>query len=269
VYVPCTVSSITLSATPGSAYEFIRFVIDSTIESIDKSTVVPISGDMSVVAEFEPASTPPAGNKDYLIKATSDEGSTIAPNGEVSVPGGENITFFFSAKSGHWIAAVYVDNVAISSEELASGKHTFFDVMSNHTISVVSKLGNGPIGEGDAPMGGGEGSDIGNSNGEWAVLNLICAILAIFTGIIAVIGGRNRFRKDDDEKKSRTALILRILTLAIGIISVIIFFLTEDWSLPVTPMDSWTLLMFILFLATLILAMSSFRFDRTPEDEGT
>ena len=85
---------------------------------------------------------------------------------------------------------------------------------------------------------------------------------------IAVVGGRDRFKKDDLEKRSKSALTLRALALVIGIVSVIIFFLTENWRLPVVAIGEWTILMFILFIATLIIAFASFRLDDNPGDKS-
>lgn len=198
----------------------------------------------------------------YTIVATADGGSSITPSGTVSVSHGDDRTFVFSAQTGHYIAAVYADSVAISPEDLASGSYAFTNVVSNHTIRVVSKVSNtGGTGAGD--YGGSE--DNGGRGGKWAVLNLICAVLAAVTGIIAIIAGKDRFRKDDGEKKSKAAMFFRLFAFVIGIISVFVFFLTEDWSLPVAAADGWTLLMFVLLLAALILTMVSFRFDKSEE----
>ena len=260
VYVPITVGSITLSAAPESGYEFKQFIIDGGPGISGNPAAVPISGNTSVVAEFEPFSTSPGTNKYYNIKATADEGSTITPKGEVSILAGNNGTFAFFAKPEYRITAVHVDGVGISSEELASGKYTFFDVKKDHTIHVVSELA-------DSPVDGGN-SEKGDSSGDWAVLNLICAVLAVFTGVIALIAGRGRLRKDNGERRSKAALMFRVFALIIGLASAVIFFLTEDWHLPVEPTDEWTLLMFILFLAALIVTMVSFRYDEAPEDDA-
>jgi uncharacterized repeat protein (TIGR02543 family) len=216
--------------------------------------------------------------KTYFITASSDTGSMISPTGTVSVTGGTDMAFVFSAKDGYGISAVYVDDVAIPSEELASGKYTFHDVNSNHTIRVESKLGSSPTGGNDNGNAGNDGED--GKGDEWAVLNLICAVLTIFVGIIAVITGRDRRKKEDDDsteknseideddrKRSKTALLLRVLALIFGIVSVIIFFLTEDWTLPAVAVDEWTLLMFILFLASFIVTAVSFRFDEETEEQ--
>ena len=277
VYVPGAVSSITLAATPRCGYEFKQFTVDGILKGSADSITISINGNMSVIAEFEPLPTvvPPEEEHNYFITATSDSGSVITPKGVVEVHHDETQTFNFSAMQGYKLEVVYVDGKAISSAEMASGEYTFTHVINNHTIRVVSEakhvekdnIGGGGGGGNTGDSGSGE--DVEEGNGQWAVLNLVCAILAVFTGIIAVIAGRDRFRKNNEEKRSKTAMTFRVLALIIGLVSIIIFFLTEDWNLPVVPMDKWTLLMFILFLATLVLTMVSFRYDEAPEeDEG-
>jgi uncharacterized repeat protein (TIGR02543 family) len=208
--------------------------------------------------------------KNYYINATADDNSSIHPSGVVVVSSGSSATFTFSAKNGYRLDAVYVDGTAISAEKMASGKYTFFDVRANHTINVVSKVDDSGAGNGNGNGGGnGNGSepDDNKNKGEWAVLNLICAILAILVGLIAVASGKGRFKKDDEEKRSKPAMFLRITALILGIISVVIFFLTEDMSLPVAFTDKWTLLMFILFLVTAIATLISSRFDVAKKDD--
>lgn len=324
------IKSVILTAGDGA-------VFDKTTDAVDgKLTVLYnelASGTNTIEAVFEKSDTTA-----YPITSTADGGSTIAPSGVVSVAHGNSVTFSFSANQGYSIANVYVDNIAISSSALASGRYTFSNVSANHTISVVSALSwevitltidvdpqNGGYAEyslnggktfikytsvvnvpgssnvivrADANSGyifdrwddgsttyntsevslGTLGSSVhmtlyltenvsaGTTTG-WAVLNLICAVLAIFTGLIAVASGKDRFRKDDVEKRSKTALTLRLLTLVIGIVSIIVFFLTEDLTVPIIT-DKWTLLMFVLLFAAIILTFVSFRFDGDSEDEN-
>ncbi|MCL2510238.1 MAG: hypothetical protein FWF07_04070, partial [Methanomassiliicoccaceae archaeon] len=271
IYVPKTVDKMNISAAAAKGYDFIQL----TIDGIPASGVDLTVNKMKVVAEFHSLAAPP-GNNDYYITATADGGSTIDPAGTVTVTSGGDRTFVFTAKPGYHITAVFVDGVALSDAELSSGKHTFRNVLSNHTIRVTSSTGENIGGSEKPGEGAGDGDKPGQGTGtsgsgksEWAVLNLICAVLAVFTGLIALVAVRKRkddeddtgkSRKDDDERgRPKAALILGALALIIGIVSVIIFFLTEDWSLPVAPTDGWTLLMFILFLATLILALAGFR----------
>ena len=279
-YVPSYVGSITFSAVPGNGYIFSKFITGTT-ETDEVLIDVTISGDTTVIAVFE-AIMIPVVQKGYFITATSDYGSSINPSGTVMVQSGGDRTFVFSAKPGHQISAVCVDGVELSLEELAAGKYTFRNVLSNHTITVVSKAHTGGATEGDDPETGSGGGDIKGEGSKWAVLNLICAIIAVIAGAAAVIAGKNRRRKmdaedgaemntkadEDERERSGPAFILRILALVVGIVSVIVFFLTEDWRLPVAAVDEWTLLMIVLLIAVLILALVSIRFDeRTEEDE--
>jgi len=117
------------------------------------------------------------------------------------------------------------------------------------------------------------GSDVGSGNngngatdseakkGEWSVQSMIFAVIAIFTGMIALVAGKSRFRKDDEEKRSKIGVTFRVLAMIIGIVLVIVFFLTDDWGMTPVIATVWTPLIFILLLVTLILAMVSFRFD--------
>ncbi|MCL2509686.1 MAG: hypothetical protein FWF07_01220, partial [Methanomassiliicoccaceae archaeon] len=299
--------------------------------------------------------------KDYYITATQDSGSEISPVGISMVPYGSDKKYTFSAKPGYRITAVYVDGVAISPEEMASGEYTFTYVMSNHTISVVSvsgrvnpdaitltieivggtgtpkyrvesplqreqspqtgaSSGGSPRSLSDAPYISFIGTQIiqvnidlyasldvdkgyrfvewtgdvrstdlelffpdvdtdiyliahleagaGPGDGGWAVLNLVFAVFAVLIGIIAIIAGRGRLKKDNDEKRGKIAMILRLLALIIGVVSIIVFFITEDLSLSLDMTDEWTLLMAVLFVVGLIMAVFSFRFDVRKEDEA-
>jgi hypothetical protein len=107
------------------------------------------------------------------------------------------------------------------------------------------------------------------SDGEWSPLNMICAVVAFMAGIVALVGGRGRTKDGDGEHRSYVALALRIASIVVGVISLVVFFLTEDWTRPVIPIDEWTLLMFILFLISVVVALTSFHFDKDEEDEST
>jgi len=276
VHVPTTVSSITLAATAVSGYEFSKFVIGVTTEISDDQTIILISGNISVVAEFINKSiTPPVKPPvNYTITATADNGSTISPDGKLTVVAGGSITFGFSAKYGYAIVSVYVDGTAISQNELASGTYSFRGVNSNHTIAVVSEADKGgTIGSGDSKTG--EGSADGGERSEWAVMNLICAVFTLLAGIIAVIVARNNRREEGDgvsaneeDERPKASIFLGITALILGIVSVIIFFLTEDWTLPMTVIDRWTLLMVVLLIAAIIVAVIGLRSDEEEEEIG-
>jgi uncharacterized repeat protein (TIGR02543 family) len=206
-----------------------------------------------------------ASATDHTITATADEGSTITPDGAVRVAAGGSAMFAFSARDGYDISAVYVDGVPISPSELASGKHVFSNVSQNHSIEVVSKAaspGEGGGGEGATP-----GDGKGGNDGEFAVLNLILAVFAIVVGMIILAVGRSRREKGDAEKKSRTAFLVRIGSLAVGIVAAIAFFATEDMALAAVAADEWTPLMALLLVVAAALAIASLRFDEDFDAE--
>ena len=268
IYVPTTVDSITLSATPEKGNEFKQFMIQGTLFDTDL-TVVPISGNVTVVAEFSSKSTPPTSDK--YITAVADLGSLITPSGVVKVPAGNSQTFKFSAIGGYRIVSVTVDGIQLTQDQIKLGSYTFSNVVANHIITVVSSAddigGGGDIGSGGGDGGGNEGSVNDGGKQDWAVLNLICAVIAILAGVAAVIVGRNG-GMDGDEKRPKVALLFGALAFIIGIVSAIVFFLTEDWTMPVTAVDEWTVLMFILLLLTLVATVLSFRSGRKLENEA-
>jgi hypothetical protein len=204
IYIPKSVSSVTVLVTAGSGQVLMHFIIDGT-ESVDDPTVISILKNISVTAEFvnisvpepdpTPVPNPPAPvHKGYFITAAADSGSEISPGGKVAVQSGMNETFIFSAKAGYQIAAVYVDGEAISQEALASGEYTIYSVHSNHTIEVVSEVSNGSGG-----VDSGSERNSGNSSTDWnGILIVVFSMLVVFTGTIAALAARRHQRKRSD-----------------------------------------------------------------------
>ena len=126
--------SVTLSAVETSP----RYVFDSWAEDADgepRVFTVTMSGDYGATAVFMYKGNP--DRPSYVITATSSTDRVISPNGKISVLQGDGITFEFHANDGYIIATVQVDGTALSKEEVESGRYTFSDVNSNHTIHVV------------------------------------------------------------------------------------------------------------------------------------
>jgi len=199
-YLLIDVETITLLATPKSGYGFVQFKIGDD-EFSKNSIAFKVLGNMEVIAEFMQVSTQPEKpeQKDYVITATAGDGSTISPNGTVTVPYGENKTFLFSAKPGYQIKAVLVNGVEISSAELASGAYTFSNVMSNHTISVVSEVEAGSGGDlgGDGSDGTGSGPDESGSDNLY-VIGIICAMLVVIAGAVVFVWRRGHFGSNNE-----------------------------------------------------------------------
>ena len=116
----------------------------------------------------------------------------------------------------------------------------------------------------------------------WALLNLILMVITVITALADTCLYFKRPREDkeneeagkvpDDEWKDRYLRrgLVRILTLIVAVISVILFFLTEDMSLPMKWLDEYTIWMLVLFIAASILAILSRKrqIDRDGEESG-
>ena len=108
---------------------------------------------------------------------------------------------------------------------------------------------------------------------DWALLNLILMILTI---IIAFADGLLYFTKptdkygdeyEDEDVEVKRHGFPRIMAIVAAIMSVILFFLTEDMTDPMIWVDEYTVWMLILFIATAILTMMSKKETDPDQDD--
>ncbi len=91
--------------------------------------------------------------------------------------------------------------------------------------------------------------------GAWALINLIATILGCIIALIAICLQKksdNEEYTEDEKSDIRKMRFTKIASFLIGIISIIIFVLTEDMSLPMILVDKWTILMIILFIIEIV-----------------
>ena len=93
------------------------------------------------------------------------------------------------------------------------------------------------------------------SSAAWALVNLICTILTALAAIYTLFAKRkektdeneNEYLTDDSEdkkkRKARFAKSAKIIGIALTLIAVITFILTEDMGLRMVLVDKWTILM--------------------------
>ncbi|MDR1690474.1 MAG: InlB B-repeat-containing protein, partial [Candidatus Methanoplasma sp.] len=74
----------------------------------------------------------------YMITSSSDSGSNITPNGMTQIISRGSQTYMFSAKPGNTISSVLVDGTPLTPEQVESGTYTFRNVLSNHSIEVIT-----------------------------------------------------------------------------------------------------------------------------------
>lgn len=123
------------------------------------------------------------------------------------------------------------------------------------------------------------------SSEEWALLNLILAILALLCGIVLLVGafakGKQRAVQDEEraeqeetQERGKRGFVWRILGIVMGVFSPIVFLLTEDIFTPMVIVDRWTLLMVALAVVQAIFCLVLWRARRayreeTPDDDDT
>ena len=118
--------SQTYTVTASSGYHVSDVLVDGvSVGAVGSYTFNAVSGNHTISAGF-------AANT-YTISATSGQGGTIDPSGQLSIDGGASQSFAISADSGYEVEAVMVDgqNMGVMSN------YTFDQVSSNHTISVL------------------------------------------------------------------------------------------------------------------------------------
>ena len=114
-------------------------------------------------------------------------------------------------------------------------------------------------------------------DGAWALLNLLLSLLACIMSIALIITYFMKKREDEEEQNADYAAsgdeeerklkkkgLWRIISIAWAILMLIVFFLTEDMSLPMIWVDKWTILMVVM---TIIQAGIMFMSRKKYEDE--
>jgi hypothetical protein len=132
---------------------FEHWIGDAAGENTDFILVV--TGDYASTAVFAaPIPPPPTPSTDLTITASATVGVTITPVGSIAVIPGNSVTFTYVALPGYIITGVTVDEKQVDFEP-HSGSYTFYDVTSNHTISVTA--GVAPVYVLSITITGGEG----------------------------------------------------------------------------------------------------------------
>ena len=91
--------------------------------------------------------------------------------------------------------------------------------------------------------------------GAWALLNLILTIISCIIAIVLIFAKKkseNEEYTDEEKKDIRGIKRFKIYSILIGIISIIVFILTEDMTLPMVLIDKWTILMAIFTIVEII-----------------
>lgn len=115
--------------------------------------------------------------------------------------------------------------------------------------------------------------------GNWALINLLCAAGSVLLGLILLL---SKVKKEEHEEQKQDASFtyeedaaqtyrrrkwLRVVSTITAILSVIVFLLTEDMSLPMILVDKWTLFMAALLIIQLLFVFFGRRWKENDKDE--
>lgn len=122
----------------------------------------------------------------------------------------------------------------------------------------------------------------GVRKGHWALINLIATVGGALLALILLIG---KHKKDVDDENDENAQVVasemdeedeefvtrrrkwKFISTAVALVSVVIFFLTENMSLPMVWVDKYTLLMLALFLLNAVSLYMGKRWHEEDKDE--
>ena len=116
---------------------------------------------------------------------------------------------------------------------------------------------NSQIGENQLPLAG--------TIDHWALVNLICAILAVILAIINLLW-KHQKENDDDNTIITRRRWLKVGEVIIAIVSLIVFILTENMSLPMTLVDQWTFIMVILAVLNIVILIINGLWKKTVDN---
>jgi alpha-tubulin suppressor-like RCC1 family protein len=122
-------ASQTYTITPSAGYRITDVLIDgASAGAVATYAFTNVTGDHTISAIF-------GTNPSYIITASAGANGTISP-GTVTVLGGVNQKFTFTAVAGYRVADVLVDGVSVG----ALTSYTFYSVQTTHTISATFTL---------------------------------------------------------------------------------------------------------------------------------
>ena len=133
---------VSFTATDPGVYDFLCWKVNSVIPGTPGySFSHTVAGNVTITAAFESPVPPVHPAKTYYITATSDDRTSISPEGKTAVSNGANKTFTFSADPGYRVGAVTVDGKSLTQAEIDLGYYTFRNVIANHIIEVHAETG--------------------------------------------------------------------------------------------------------------------------------
>ncbi|NBK97458.1 MAG: hypothetical protein EOM50_05490, partial [Erysipelotrichia bacterium] len=112
--------------------------------------------------------------------------------------------------------------------------------------------------------------------GSWALINLVCTVATILLGLFLLISKRkkeevkedeNRMDEEELREEKRRGMFTRILSILVSILSVIVFVLTENMTLPMVFVDKWTTTMLAITLVQIAVLVIGRKWKHEDNEE--
>lgn len=119
--------------------------------------------------------------------------------------------------------------------------------------------------EEEVPLAGMAQGDAG-----WALLNFALMNLTIYESVMLLIGYfvRTKNEEEGEKRKLKKKGLFRVISLPIAAVSLIVFILTEDITLPTVLVDKYTVVMLIIAIVqTVMVALSRKKYEDREETE--
>ena len=120
----------------------------------------------------------------------------------------------------------------------------------------------------------------------WALINLICAAITVVLAIFALLSKHKKEEdaKEDEDTDAQTVMsteedeedpeiskrhrIWKVVGAVDAIVAVIVFFLTENMSLPMALTDKWTVLMVVFALISVVTTVLAKKWHKKDDDNA-
>lgn len=107
---------------------------------------------------------------------------------------------------------------------------------------------------------------LAGASSSWAVVNLVATILTVIVSILMFMRRQSKEEDDVKDSKIKRRIWIPVLGAVVAVVSVVLFVLTEDMTLPMSYFDDYTLWMIILFVFDLMLYVFSKSWKQNNDD---
>ncbi|GHU65000.1 hypothetical protein AGMMS49983_11960 [Clostridia bacterium] len=151
---------------------------------------------------------------------------------------------------------------------------TYTDISVSYQEQLDAQTGNlfRDLANGNVPLGSFFG------NGAWSLLSLILSLIAVLFALLLLIriAAKRREHKDavlyegeetkEKEERRRYTKALQITTIVIGVLTLIVWLILDDLSLPMVWINKWTIFVAVVFLVHIIF-LAVYRYNKAKEEK--